>query len=121
MFLRRNHSRAGAPDWATVTSKPLIFVTGAAERRQSLKKRGQASCSFSFGQRCLGLLRGGFRNIAASLLDFGLGVSAVKSFTGRLFSRLGNVGRTFRQILPMLLLRVNDLFVVSYISWIGHA
>src|SRR5277367_6162581 len=58
--------------------------------------------------------------VAASLLGHSLYVGTVRRFTGSLFSRLGNVGCTFGQILPVLLLLVNDLFVVRYISWIGH-
>ncbi len=54
------------------------------------------------------------------LFDFGLGVSTVRRFTGSFLPRLGNVGGTFGQILPVLLLLVNDFLVVRYISWIGH-
>ncbi len=57
---------------------------------------------------------------AAGFFDFGLGVSTVRGFTGSLLPRLGNVGSTFSQILPVLLLFVNDFLVVRYISWIGH-
>ena len=65
-------------------------------------------------------LRFGVDADATCLFDFGLGVSTVRRFTGSLLPWLGNVGSALRQILPMLLLLVNDFLVVRYISWIGH-
>ncbi len=58
--------------------------------------------------------------VAAGFLVRRLRVGAVNSLMGRLLPRLGNVGRSLGQIFSVLLLFVNDLFVVRYISWIGH-
>ena len=54
------------------------------------------------------------------LFGFGLGVSAVGRFTGRLLPRLGDMGGILGQILSLFLLLVNDFLVVRYISWVGH-
>ncbi len=62
----------------------------------------------------------GFVDVPAGLLGFRLGVSTVKLLTSSLLPRLGNVGGAFGQILPVLLLLMNDFLVVGYISWIGH-
>ncbi len=66
------------------------------------------------------MVRASFDAFIASLLGFCFGVSAVWLFTSGLFPRLGRVGCTFRQILSVLELLVNDFFVVRYVSWIGH-
>lgn len=75
---------------------------------------------FAHGEMQDGILLFGFSYVAASFLDFGLYVSTMSPFTGCLFSRLGDVCRTFGQILALFLLFMNDFFVMRYISWIGH-
>jgi len=62
----------------------------------------------------------GVNSGAAGFVDFGLGMDTVRRFTGSLLSRLGNVGSALSEVLPVLMLFVNDFLVVRYISWIGH-
>jgi hypothetical protein len=47
-------------------------------------------------------------------------VSAVRVFVRGFLSRLGNVGRALGKVLALLLLFVNDFFIVRYVSWIGQ-
>jgi hypothetical protein len=59
-------------------------------------------------------------DIATSFLKLSLFVSTVSLLPARLLSRLRNVGRALGKVLPLLLLFVDDFFIVRYVTWIGH-
>jgi hypothetical protein len=65
-------------------------------------------------------LLGRFGDSAASLFSFGLFVSAVGFLMCGFFTRLGNASSALGKILALVLLLVDDFFVVRYVSWIGH-
>ena len=66
------------------------------------------------------ILLGRFGDSAASLFSFGLFASTVGFLMGGFLTRLGNVSSALGKILTLVLLLVDDFFVVRYISWIGH-
>ena len=63
---------------------------------------------------------GRFGSSPTRLFRLGFFMSAVAFLMCILPTRLRNVGSSFAKILTLLLLLVNDLLIVRYVSWIGH-
>ncbi len=60
------------------------------------------------------------RDVAAGLLEFCFFMSPMLAFARRFLSRLRNMSSASSEIFAVLVLHLDDFFIVCYVSWIRH-